>query len=170
MNTKKLRQLTKHDDDEDASEKLGDFVASKPFLLSAAIFLGAVALLFAEPDKGALLTALKPYAPAAMSLAGSFFAGLVIGRIARRKLRYVLIAGAVVVVAVTLLTKFGIIGPAADQWVQSSIGWISDNLEEVQAYLAAFLPSATAAGSGMYLGFRRKRKPRQAARRFRSQR
>jgi uncharacterized membrane protein (Fun14 family) len=67
-----------------------------------------------------------------------------------------------VVVAVSLLTRFGVIGPAADQWVQSSVGWGSEQLDKMQSYIAAFLPSATAAGSGLYLGFRRKRKPRQA--------
>jgi hypothetical protein len=56
--------------------------------LSAATFLGAGVLWFTEPDKGSLLIALKSYAPAAMSLAGSFLAGLVIGRIARRKLKF----------------------------------------------------------------------------------
>lgn len=73
--------------------------------MSAATFLGAGVLWFTEPDKGSLLIALKPYAPAAMSLAGSFLAGLVIGRIARRKLKYVLIAGGIVVVAVGVLDQ-----------------------------------------------------------------
>ena len=95
------------------------------------------------------------------SLVGSFLAGLIIGRIARRKLKHVLIAGGIVVVAISLLTKFGVIGPAADQWVQSSVGWVSDHLDKMQSYIAALLPSATAAGSGLYLGFRRKKKPRQ---------
>ncbi len=156
----KLRQLNKDDDDEDAREKLAGFMASSPVLLSAAAFLGAGALTLTEPKKGSLLTALQPYAPAIMSLAGSFLAGLIIGRIARRKLKHVLIAGGIVVVAVSLLTKFGVIGPAADQWVQSSVGWVSDNLDRVQGYIAALLPSAAAAGSGLYLGFRRKKKPR----------
>ncbi|HAJ91623.1 MAG TPA: hypothetical protein DCO71_03220 [Gammaproteobacteria bacterium] len=153
-----LRRFTKDDDDEGADDKLGGFIASKPLLLSAATFLGAGGLWFAEPDKSALLTTLKPYAPAAMSLAGSFLAGLVIGRIARRRLSKVLIAGGLGVVAVTLLTKFGVIGPAADQWVQSSVGWVSENLDKAQGYVAALLPSATAAASGLFMGFRRKRK------------
>ena len=160
MKAKKLRQFTKDIDDEDARDNFGGFLASRPVLLSAATFLGAGILWFAEPDKGSLLIALKPYAPAAMSLAGSFLAGLVIGRIARRKLKYVLIAGGIVVVAVGVLTKFGVIGPAADQWVQSSVGWVSANMDRVQGYIAALLPSAAAAGSGLYMGVRRKRKPR----------
>jgi hypothetical protein len=85
MKAQKLRQLSKHDDDEGAREKLNGFIASSPVLLSAATFLAAGGLWLAEPDKGSVLTALKPYAPATMSLAGSFLAGLIIGRGARRK-------------------------------------------------------------------------------------
>ena len=159
MKAQKLRQSRKDDGDEDAQDKLGTFIASRPVLLSAATFLGAGALWLTETDKGSLLAALKPYTPAAMSLAGSFLAGLVIGRIARRKLKHVLIAGGAGVVAVSLLTKFGVIGPAADQWVQSTVGWVSEHMDKVQSYVAALLPSAAAAGSGLYLGFRHKRKP-----------
>ena len=147
--------------DDDTRENLSDFVASSPVLLSVAAFLGAGWLWLIGPGKDSVLAALQPYAPAVTSLAGSFLAGLIIGRIARRKLKHVLIAGGVVVVAVSLLTKFGVIGPAADQWVQSSVGWVSEHLNKMQSYIAALLPSATAAGSGLYLGFRRKRKPRQ---------
>ena len=160
MKTGTVRQLVKADDDEDGRGKLADFVASRSFLLSLASFLGAGGLWLAEPNKGSVLAALQPYAPVAMSLAGSFLAGLIIGRIARRRLKYVLIAGGVMVIAVSLLAKFGVIGPAADQWVQSSLGWASNKMDKMQGYIAALLPSATAAGSGLYLGFRRRRKPR----------
>lgn len=160
INTEKLRQFTKDDDGEDADDNLGSFIASSPVLLSVAAFLGAGGLWVAEPDKGSLLMALKPYAPGVISLAGSFLAGLIIGRIARRKLKNVLIAAGIGVVAVGLLTKFGLIGPAAEQWVQSSVGWVSDNMDKAQSYVAALLPVSTAAGSGLYMGFRRKRKRR----------
>ncbi len=160
MKTGPIRKLANDDHDEDAGETLAGFAASRPVLLSLAILLSAGSLWLAEPDQGSVLAALRPYAPAATSLAGSFLAGLIIGRTARRKLKHVLIAGGVIVIAVSLLTKFGVIGPAADQWVQSSVGWMSNQLEGMQGYIAALLPSATAAGSGLYLGFRRKPKPR----------
>jgi uncharacterized membrane protein (Fun14 family) len=148
--------------DDDARENLTHFIASRSVLLSVAAFLGGGWLWLIGAENDSVLAALQPYAPAITSLAGSFLAGLIIGRIARRKLKHVLIAGGIVVVAVSLLTKFGVIGPAADQWVHSSVGWVSEHLDKMQSYVAALLPSATAAGSGLYLGFRRKRKPRQA--------
>jgi uncharacterized membrane protein (Fun14 family) len=162
MKAQNLRQLKEHDDEEHPREKLAGFIASKPVLLSVFIFLGAGGLWLAEPEEGSLLMAFKRYAPAATSLAGSFLAGLLIGRIARRKLKHVLIVAGIVVVAISALTRFGVIGLAADQWVQSSVGWVSDKMEKVNSYIAALLPSATAAGSGLYLGFRRKSKPRES--------
>ena len=121
--------------DDDARENLSDFVASRPVLLSVATFLGAGWLWLIGPENDSVLAALQPYTPAVTSLAGSSLAGLIIGRIARRKLKHVLIAGCVVVVAVSLLTKFGVIGPAADQWVQSSVGWGSEQLDKMLTHL-----------------------------------
>lgn len=145
--------------EEEVTEKVGDVVASKPFLISATALLGAGGLALSEPEQGSMLAALQPYAPALASLAGSFLIGFIAGKIARRKLRYVIIAGGIVVVAITLLTKFGVIGPAADQWVDSTVGWLNENMDKGRAYLSALLPSAAAAAGGMYLGFRGKRLP-----------
>ena len=83
--------------DDDTRENLSDFVASRPVLLSVATFLGAGWLWLIGPEKDSVLAALQPYAPAVTSLAGSFLAGLIIGRLARRKLKHVLIAGGIVV-------------------------------------------------------------------------
>jgi len=145
--------------EEEVTEKVGDVVATKPFLISGTVLIGAGGLALAEPEQGTMLAVLQPYAPALASLAGSFLIGFVVGKIARRKLSYVIIAGGIVVAAITLLTKFGVIGPAADQWVDSSVGWLNENMDKGRAYLSALLPSGAAAASGMYLGFRRKKLP-----------
>jgi len=145
--------------EEEVTEKIGDVVATKPFLISATATIGAGGLALADPEQGSMLAVLQPYAPALASLAGSFLIGFVIGKLARRKFKHVIIAGGIVIAAITLLTKFGVIGPAADQWVDSSVGWLNENMDKGRAYLAALLPSATAAGSGLYLGFRKKRLP-----------
>ena len=161
MKAKILRKIKEDSDDEDIKEKLSQFLASRSVLLSAATFAGAGGLLLSEPEKGSLLMALKPYAPAALSLAGSFLAGLFVGRAARRKLGPVFLTGGIAIAAIGLMTKFGVIGSAADQWVQSSVGWASENINKAQGYIATLLPSTTAAGSGLYLGFRRKKKSRE---------
>lgn len=162
------RPLRRPDDDGEAPGGLAGVLSSKPALFSVAAFFGACILWFTEPEKGTLQAALKPYAPAAMSLTGSFIAGFLVGRVARRKLKPVLIAGVIVVVAISLLAKFGVIGPAADQWVHSTVGWVSEGLDKVNGYVAALLPSVAAASGGLYMGFRGKRKsgePRKGLRR-----
>jgi len=145
--------------EEEVTEKVSDVVTTRPFLISATALVGAGGLALAEPEEGSMLAVLQPYAPAVASLAGSFLVGYIVGKVARRKLKNVIIVGTIVVVAVTLLTKFGVIGPAADQWVDSSVGWLDENMDKGRAYLSALLPSAAAAASGMYLGFRKKKLP-----------
>jgi len=145
--------------EEEVTEKASDVVASKPFLISATALIGAGGLALSEPEQGSMLAVLQPYAPALASLAGSFLIGYIAGKVARRKLSHVIIAGGIVIAAITLLTKFGVIGPAADQWVDSSVGWLNENMDKGRAYLSALLPSAAAAASGMYLGFRKKKLP-----------
>ena len=161
MKAKILRKIREDSDDEDIRENLSQFLASRSVLLSAVTFAGAGGLLLSEPEKGSLLMALQPYAPAVLSLSGSFLSGLFVGRAARRRLAPVFLTGGVAIAAIGLMTKYGVIGPAADQWVQSSVGWVSGNMDKAQGYIATLLPSTTAAGSGLYLGFRRKKKPRE---------
>lgn len=43
----------------------------------------------------------------------------------------------------------------AEAWIQSSVGWVEEHLDETQQYLTALLPSAASAGTGGVLGFRR---------------
>ena len=56
-----------------------------------------------------------------------------------------------------LLTKFGLDGSAVEAWLHASVGWVSEHLDMAQRYLASLLPSATAAGAGSVMGYRRKR-------------
>lgn len=161
MKAKKLLKMQKSSTKEDNQEKLSQFLASHPVLLSAATCAGAGGLMLTEPEKGSLLLVLKPYAPALLTLAACFLAGLFIGRAARRRLKPVLLTGGIIIAAIALLTKLGIVGLAADQWVQSSVGWISDNLDKSQGYIAALFPSTTAAGSGLFVGLRGKKKRRE---------
>jgi hypothetical protein len=62
------------------------------------------------------------------------------------------------VLLIGLLTKFGLDGSAIEQWLHASVGWVSEHLDSAQRYLASLLPSATAAGAGSVMGYRRKRR------------
>ncbi|MBW2658437.1 MAG: hypothetical protein JRC87_02390 [Deltaproteobacteria bacterium] len=155
------RKIRGNSDDNGAREKLSHFLASAPVLLSALSIICAGGLLLTKPENGSLLMTIKSYAPALLLLAGSFLGGLLVGRAARNTLRPIILTAGIIIAAVTLLTKFGVLDSSVDMWVQSTVGWISDNMDKTQGYIATLLPSSTAAGSGFFIGFRRRKKLRE---------
>jgi len=131
---------------------------SKMFLLSAAGFLGAIGLWMTDPGQGSLLSLLQPYAPAIMALAGSFTGGFLVGWFARRTFGKTIFITGLVIAAIGLLIKFGVGGSALEDWVHASVGWVNASTEGTKRYLAALIPSAAAAGTGFFKGFRRKKR------------
>jgi uncharacterized membrane protein (Fun14 family) len=127
---------------------------SKSFLASAVTFLGASGIWLMQAGRESLLSGLKPYAPAAMSLAGSFAAGFLVGWYIRRTFGKTIMVTGGVIALVFLLVKFGVGGAGFEAWVNASAGWVSDSKDQVQRYLAVLLPSAAAAGTGFYKGCR----------------
>ena len=111
--------------------------------------------MLATLDQGSTASWFQQYAPATTTLAASFLGGYFIGWGAKRTLRITAIVAAVAIGLIGLLAKFGIDASAVESWISSSVGWMGQNLDEAQQYLTALLPSATAAGTGGVLGFRR---------------
>ena len=128
---------------------------SKSVLGAGAALLGSGGLWMADPEQGSAASRLQQYAPAATTLAASFLGGYFIGWGAKRTLRITAIVAAVALGLIGLLAKFGIDASVVESWINASVGWLGDNLDVAQRYLTAFLPSATAAGVGGVLGFRR---------------
>jgi uncharacterized membrane protein (Fun14 family) len=128
---------------------------SKSVLGAGAALLGSGGLLLATPDQGSAASWLQQYAPATTTLAASFLGGYFIGWGAKRTLRVTAIVAGVALGLIGLLAKFGIDASAVESWISASVGWVGENLDDAQRYLTALLPSATAAGTGGVLGFRR---------------
>jgi uncharacterized membrane protein (Fun14 family) len=133
-------------------------LTSKSFLLAGAALMGSGSLWLSTPEQGSTAAWLATYAPAAMTLAGSYLGGFLIGWGARRALRTTAIIAGAAILLIGLLTKFGLDGSAIEQWLHASVGWVSEHLDSAQRYLASLLPSATAAGAGSVMGYRRKRR------------
>jgi hypothetical protein len=51
----------------------------------------------------------------------------------------------------------GLDSSAIETWLHASVGWVSEHLDTAQRYLVSLFPSATAAGAGSVMGYRRKR-------------
>jgi len=141
----------------DAAQRVPSPLTSKSFLLVGTAFLGAGWLWFSTPATGSTAAWLSTYAPATMTLAGSYLGGFLIGWGARRALRMTAIVAGVAILLLGLLTKFGLDGSAIESWLQASVGWVGEHLDMAQRYIASLLPSATAAGTGSVMGYRRKR-------------
>lgn len=111
--------------------------------------------MLAEPGAGSALSWLQQYAPAVATLAASFLGGYLTGWGAKRTLKITAIVAAVAIAVIGLLDKFGVDASGAEAWIQSSVGWVGEQLDDAQQYLIALLPSAASAGTGGVLKFRR---------------
>ncbi len=97
---------------------------------------------------------LSQFGPQIMSMLPSFFLGFFAGRFAKKALKKTLIIGGA---GLAVLVGLGVVSMDAEtarNFAQSGSSWLSENLEGVSAYLAALLPSATAAAAGGAIGFR----------------
>jgi uncharacterized membrane protein (Fun14 family) len=128
---------------------------SKSVVGAVAALVGSGGLWLANLEQDSAASWLQQYAPATMTLAGSFLGGYFIGWGAKRTWRVTAVVAAVAVGLIGLLAKFGIDAAVVESWVNASVGWVGQNVDEAQRYLTALLPSATAAGAGGVLGFRR---------------
>ncbi|HBX42367.1 MAG TPA: hypothetical protein DEH27_00465 [Deltaproteobacteria bacterium] len=149
----------------DTKEVLGSIVqqrkggspfTSKSMLLAGALFLGSLGYWIAGPDKGATASWLSPAARATMALTGSYLGGYFIGWSARRAMKLTSLVAGIALAVIGLFVTWGLDGSTAESVVNSSTAWVGKNVEGAGRYLVALLPSATAAGVGGVLGFRRK--------------
>ncbi len=97
-------------------------------------------------------------APTLVALAPSFLGGFLIGRLARRAKRTTFLLTALALGLVYLAGRMGLDAGVVEAWVRNASAWAGENIDGARRSLAALLPSATAAGVGGFLGFRRKRR------------
>ena len=129
---------------------------AKSVLFAGVLFFGCLASLPMQPDQGSVWYYLKTAAPGIIPLCGSYLAGYFIGWGARRTIKITSIVTGIAVAMVGLLAWVGLDASTIQAWMNSSSAWVGKNVEEAGRHLITFLPSATAAGAGGVLGFRRK--------------
>jgi uncharacterized membrane protein (Fun14 family) len=108
-----------------------------------------------DAQRGAL-SFLSPYLPGLMIAGASYIAGYCVGWGARRAIKITAIVAGIALALVALLVHFGVDGSAAEHWISASAGWVGQQVEGAESHLLTLLPSAGAAGTGAFLGFRRK--------------
>ena len=67
-----------------------------------------------------------------------------------------MIVGALLAI-VGLFISWGWDGAVVQSWINSGSSWVGEHVEGAGRYLVSLLPSATAAGAGGFIGFRRKK-------------
>jgi uncharacterized membrane protein (Fun14 family) len=129
---------------------------AKSVLLAGALFIGALGYWVAGADKNAAASWLQAAAPGTMAVSGSYLGGFFIGWGARRTIKVTSIVAGIVLAVIGLFVSWGLDGSTVQSWVNSGTAWIGQSVEGAGRYLVALLPSATAAGAGGILGFKRK--------------
>ena len=122
---------------------------------AAAAGLGPLAATWPGIALAAEPTVLERFGPLGGSLAFSFVAGFVLGKIARKTVRTAAVVAGIAALGIFLLGRYGIDGSGAAQWVDAGSAWVGENVEGGGRYLASLLPSAGAAAVGGFLGFRK---------------
>jgi uncharacterized membrane protein (Fun14 family) len=129
---------------------------AKSVLLAGALFIGSLGYWIAGADKATAASWLQAAAPGTMAVTGSYLGGFFVGWGARRTIKVTSIVAGIVLAVIGLFVSWGWDGSAAQSWVNSATAWLGENVEGAGRYLVSLLPSATAAGAGGILGFKRK--------------
>lgn len=97
--------------------------------------------------------------PALARFGGSYIAGFFIGWAFRRFVKLILVIGALAMTGIALLKSAGwwtTDWGALEQQVTHNLATIRHGAEGVKEFLTGYLPSAGAAATGAFLGFRKK--------------
>jgi len=129
---------------------------AKSVLLAGALFISAFGYWITGADKDAAASWLQSAVPGTMAVTGSYLGGFFIGWGARRTIKITSIVAGIVLAVIGLFVSWGLDGSTVQSWVNSGTAWIGQSVEGAGRYLVALLPSATAAGAGGILGFKRK--------------
>jgi uncharacterized membrane protein (Fun14 family) len=130
--------------------------SAKSVWAAISLLVGGGGAMAAGPPDNALAAWLQGQAPAVMTIAGSYLGGFFIGWGARRTIKLTSIIAGIALALIGLFVSWGWDGSAVQSWVNSTSAWVGESIEGAGRDLIALLPSASAAGAGGVLGFRRK--------------
>ena len=131
-------------------------LGAKSVWLAAALLIGSGGALVSGPADSKLASLFQSQAPAVMTVAGSYLGGFFIGWGARRTIKLTSIISGIVLAIIGLFVSWGWDGTVVQAWINSASMWVGESVEGAGRHLVSMLPSATAAGAGGVLGFRRK--------------
>ena len=131
-------------------------LSAKSVWLAVALLVASTTLVSGPTKSGTLASWLQGQAPAVMTVASSYLAGFFIGWGARRTIKLTSIITGAALAIIGVLVSWGWDGTVVQAWINSANAWVGESVEGAGRHLVSMLPSATAAGAGGVLGFRRK--------------
>jgi uncharacterized membrane protein (Fun14 family) len=149
----KVKKVSRFKDER--NEDRSPFTA-KSVLLAGGFFLGALGFSTVGSGKGTDASWLQSLAPGTLTITGSYLAGFFIGWGARRAIKLTSIITGLAVAATGAFVWLGWDMSTLQSWLNSTSAWAGENIEGAGRYLVSLLPSASAAGVGGVLGFKRK--------------
>ena len=102
---------------------------------------------------------MRPAAPATFRFGASYLGGFFLGWTFRRFLKLAVLMSGAVIVLIALGKKFGwfeLDWVEVENHVRHSLAWLQGEAGAFRQFVTGYLPSAGAAGIGVFLGFRRK--------------
>lgn len=131
---------------------------AKSVWIASGLFIGSGSAMFSgQAEGGGMASWLQSQSPIVLTAAGSYLAGFFVGWGARRTIKLTSVIVGVLVALIGLTASLGWDSSVLQSWLNSGGTWLSENIESAEHYLLSLLPSATAAGAGGVLGFRRGR-------------
>jgi uncharacterized membrane protein (Fun14 family) len=104
-------------------------------------------------------TDLKPASPATFRLGVSYLGGFFLGWALRRFIKVTLLLSGAAIVLIGVGKKMGWINldwALIEGHVRNSLSWLQGEGGAIKQFLSGYLPSAGAAATGVFLGFRRR--------------
>ena len=129
---------------------------AKSVWTATSLMVGSLWATVHGPANNAILAWFQGKMPAVMNFSASYLAGFFIGWGARKTLKITSIVTGILLALVGLFISWGWDGAFVQSWINGGSAWFGEQVEGSGRYLVSLLPSATAAGAGGFMGFRRK--------------
>ena len=130
--------------------------SAKSVLFAGGLFIGALGYSTSGSGNGADASWLQSLAPGTLAVTGSYLGGFFIGWGARRALKLTSMIIGLAAAATGALVYLGMDISTIQDWLNARSALAGESIKGAGHYLVSLLPSATAAGIGGVLGFRRR--------------
>jgi uncharacterized membrane protein (Fun14 family) len=130
-------------------------LTAKSVLFAIGLFVGSSCAMLTHPAQNSTMSWFQNHIPTIMSITGCYIGGFFVGWWIRNLLKLTSILIGIILALIGFFITYGWDSSIFESWGNSIGGWLNDNIAVARYYFISLLPSITAAGVGVVLGFRR---------------